>query len=350
MPRHPGGRRAASACVFRLCAAALGVSALLAAGSALALAPCAGTVTGAGDATFYTYTPGSGACSFVGDDGDALVAALNVTDYAGSAMCGRWLRVTGPLGSVTVRIVDLAPDLPAGDIDLNAPAFALIAAPELGRVPVTWETVASPLSETVSVYVSPGSNDWWAALQVRHHRYGIASLEFLGPSGYVAAPRTTWDHFVIDGGLGIPLPISQPFTVRVTDVNGQHLVIPGLRVLAGDEFTTAQQFPLCTGAAPVLPPTVGTGLALLPPSPNPFNPRTTVAFESPGQAPVSLRVYDVAGRQVATLLDGAVLPEGRHLATWDGRDDAGRPVVGGAYLLRLESGGRVEVRKALLLK
>src|SRR5436190_320246 len=73
---------------------------------------------GSGFATFYAYTPGSGACGF-GDDFASPVAAANPVDYAGSKLCGSWVHVTGPLGSVDVRIVDLCPSCAAGDLDLD---------------------------------------------------------------------------------------------------------------------------------------------------------------------------------------------------------------------------------------
>lgn len=323
---------------------------LFAARPALASVPCSGEVQGAGNAYYYTYTPGTGACSFTGDDTDALVAAMNPVDFAGSAICGRWVRVTGPLGSVTVRIIDLSPWLAAGEIDLSATAFAMIGEPWQGVVPVTWETVASPLAETISIVTKDGSNPYWLGLQARHHRYGIASLEYLGSSGYVTIPRESYNYFVVTGMPGVSLPLAAPITVRLTDVHGQQLVIGGLAPNASWEFSTTQQFPACqdyTSGAP-LP---GAGQAvLLPPSPNPFNPRTTVAFELPARGPATLRVFDASGRAVATLLDGQVLEEGRHALAWDGRDDAGRPAPGGLYLLRLEAAGGVQVRKAALLK
>src|SRR5262245_39260780 len=86
-------------------------------------APCVDQ-SGSGFATFYSYVPGSGACSFAGDDFGSLVAAANPVDYANSKLCGSYVHVTGPLGSVDVRIVDLCPSCAAGDLDLNAAAFA----------------------------------------------------------------------------------------------------------------------------------------------------------------------------------------------------------------------------------
>lgn len=78
------------------------------------------------------------------------------------------------------------------------------------------------------------------------------------------------------------------------------------------------------------------GLRLLPPSPSPFRDATVVAFELPRTAAVLVRVLDVRGRVVRTLLrDGGQLPAGRHEATWDGRDEAGHGVAPGTYLVRV---------------
>ncbi|MBK8165071.1 MAG: right-handed parallel beta-helix repeat-containing protein [bacterium] len=71
--------------------------------------------------------------------------------------------------------------------------------------------------------------------------------------------------------------------------------------------------------------------------PNPFNPRTTVAFSVAGDAPVRLGLYDLAGRLMCVLVD-ASLPAGEHQVVWDGRDAAGRAAASGLYVARLESG------------
>jgi hypothetical protein len=75
-------------------------------------------------------------------------------------------------------------------------------------------------------------------------------------------------------------------------------------------------------------------LRLLPGSPNPFGVRTQLGFETPRPVSARLEVYDVAGRLVRILLDGPV-GAGRHVATWDGRDDDGHSVAAGVYLVRL---------------
>jgi len=83
--------------------------------------------------------------------------------------------------------------------------------------------------------------------------------------------------------------------------------------------------------------------------PNPFNPATTIAFNLPQAAPTVLRVHDLRGRLVATIVD-ETLPAGRHQVIWNGRDDAGRPVASGTFFYRLATGGQVWTKKMLLLK
>jgi agmatine/peptidylarginine deiminase len=90
-------------------------------------------------------------------------------------------------------------------------------------------------------------------------------------------------------------------------------------------------------------------LALRQNTPNPFNPTTEIAFDLPETAEVELAVYDVAGRKVATLVDGITEP-GRHRASWNGTDDAGRSVASGVYFFRLSRNGEAIVRKGVLLK
>ena len=85
-------------------------------------------------------------------------------------------------------------------------------------------------------------------------------------------------------------------------------------------------------------------------TPNPFNPRTTIAFALPRPETVTLTVHDLAGRLVRTLVAGEPLPAGHHEREWWGRDDRGRRVASGMYLYRLEAGSYSETRRMTLLK
>ena len=84
--------------------------------------------------------------------------------------------------------------------------------------------------------------------------------------------------------------------------------------------------------------------------PNPFNPATTIAYDVPQQAHITLTVYNLLGQEVARLVN-TVQQAGRYTITWDARNAQGQAVSSGVYLYRLSSStGFVESRRMLLLK
>ena len=83
--------------------------------------------------------------------------------------------------------------------------------------------------------------------------------------------------------------------------------------------------------------------------PNPFNPSTEIRFTVNRAGKGSLRVYNLRGELVRSLLEGT-LRAGPHVLTWDGRDAVGDPAATGVYLYRLEVDGDVGVRKMMLVK
>jgi hypothetical protein len=83
--------------------------------------------------------------------------------------------------------------------------------------------------------------------------------------------------------------------------------------------------------------------------PNPFNPSTTLAFSLASDGQVSLKVMDVRGRRVATLLNEH-RSAGDHTVVWNGKDDTGQQAASGMYFVILESEGQRAVRKIAMLK
>ena len=83
--------------------------------------------------------------------------------------------------------------------------------------------------------------------------------------------------------------------------------------------------------------------------PNPFNPQTTVAFELAEAAAVNLAVYDLTGRLVATLVR-ETYPAGRYRQVWRGKDDSGRQVASGMYVVRMRAGDATDLKKVMLVK
>ena len=83
--------------------------------------------------------------------------------------------------------------------------------------------------------------------------------------------------------------------------------------------------------------------------PNPFNPTTTISYDLPEQAQVTLGIYNLLGKQIKTLVNQSQ-DAGKRIAVWDGTDDLGRQVSAGVYLYQIQAGDFIQTRKMLLLK
>ncbi len=238
-----------------------------------------------------------------GRSGFALAVVLSLA--AASASAGVGAGTGGPL-----------------TIDTLPPVIFGIDAPKGG------ETFISPASVIFSWNVQDDS----PTLELQGHQADIlagsstlASIDLEFVNGYHA-----WNWpvpSVVSGDCRLRLTVRDLFGNQTSVEEGDfRILLPG------------------TDAPPSLRAPV-----LATPAPNPFNPQTDLAFEigEPGLA--HLAIHDPAGRLVRTLLD-ADLPAGRHVRAWDGRDDAGRRVSGGAYLVRLTVDGRAATsRKVVLL-
>ena len=108
--------------------------------------------------------------------------------------------------------------------------------------------------------------------------------------------------------------------------------------------------------APVLKPVPSSDEALVPNRfllhqniPNPFNMETVIQYSIPRTGHVALKIYDLLGQEVRTLVDRET-SAGNHRVTWDGKDKNGTVVPSGVYVYRLISGEHVEQRKMTVIK
>ncbi|MBL7994178.1 fibronectin type III domain-containing protein [bacterium] len=83
--------------------------------------------------------------------------------------------------------------------------------------------------------------------------------------------------------------------------------------------------------------------------PNPFNPSTTIQFDVARSGNVKVKVYNVLGQEVATLVDG-YFETGKQSVQWNGKDALGRQVASGVYMYRLEAGKIAKTKKMMLIK
>lgn len=214
------------------------------------------------------------------------------------------------------------PDGSRADLGVHGGPFAVPGAPPrvtgarlsdagAGRLRLEWDPLAAP---GVASYVA----------------YRDSAADFLPSAGAAVAimahPAASFED--------APPPGSWYYVLAAVDAEGR----------AGGFSERVR--PGGAAAAPELP---AAALAIIGIAPNPFNPRTAVAFTVPAAGPVSLGIYDVRGRLVRTLIS-APLAAGRHEALWDGTDGAGRSVAAGAYLARLAHGDKAAVAKLVLAR
>lgn len=95
-----------------------------------------------------------------------------------------------------------------------------------------------------------------------------------------------------------------------------------------------------------IPVPVIAGLSV---APNPFNPQTEILFTLPSKSEVILRIFDVRGREIRTLISDQ-LDAGEHTAVWNGCDNRGQPQPSGVYLALMEAGSIRLTRRLTLVQ
>jgi hypothetical protein len=98
------------------------------------------------------------------------------------------------------------------------------------------------------------------------------------------------------------------------------------------------------------PPPLVTSTTLHQNYPNPFNPGTAIRFDVAARSPVYLRIYDVGGRVVRTLINGATYEVGEWTIEWDGRNRGGTMAPSGIYFCVFEAAGVSESRKLVIVR
>jgi hypothetical protein len=150
---------------------------------------------------------------------------------------------------------------------------------------------------------------------------GAANPVLYNPFGY---------HAVRDGGFGVPYGFDY----------SRRLVGNVLEDLFGHEPGSSVGSP---------DPSAARATRLVGAWPNPFNPSTAIRFDLAADGPVRLRVYDLSGRRLRTLVD-ETRQAGHHELVWDGRDGSGRELPSGVYFLRMQADGKEEATRLVLLK
>ena len=243
-----------------------------------------------------------------------------VVDVEPDESRGAW-RLTGPSGYVCES---------SGDSTFSGLPFGSYTITWLGAgvwAPMTSASTTRTHDQWSGACVFSGSFQQRAQAVIAIRPPGLAALWLLkGPDGFwrlgagdQAVPGIAPGTYTVDWSPVANWQMPEPSSTTLSVQLGQTITFEGVY------------------HAPAAIPGAEAALRLLPARPNPFNPRTSIAFELPAAAQVRLDIFDLAGRRITTLLS-ASLPAGPHAATWDGTDARGGAAPSGNYVARLTAG------------
>ncbi|HEY3294784.1 MAG TPA: T9SS type A sorting domain-containing protein [bacterium] len=202
-----------------------------------------------------------------------------------------------------------------------------------GRTVTVWfnqppDTTPGPCDFSADIWllrdISPSHIGTWA-------RFGTAPIahDSSTDSMSVILPNDTTINFcrllLVDSSYGAAVTYTDTTDSVFHLGNPFATGLPGFHSVAPSSFDLAQNYP------------------------NPFNPTTQIEFSVPVQAEIRIKVYNIMGQAVRTLVQGTY-PAGIHKITWDGKSDAGISVGSGVYIYRMEGQKFTQVKKMLLMK
>ena len=195
--------------------------------------------------------------------------------------------------------------------------------------------------------------------------FGRVDLLFTTPDGIVEIDFSMLNNLEVEtsnpvpvsittGGDGLPTytfsPAVSPIAMtlkQVDDTNDEagYFGIAGSPCASADDGVLRVEFDPPVGFAS----TLADAFDFAGGYPNPSSGPTTIEFVVPEQMDVTLSIYDVMGRKVATLLQRDVAA-GQHEIQWDGRSESGARLASGLYLMRLQAGNRIATRRLTIVR
>ncbi|KAI8940974.1 hypothetical protein NX059_002224 [Plenodomus lindquistii] len=181
-----------------------------------------------GDATFYGGNLSGGMCSFTGYTIPSGVfgTALSDSNWAGADNCGACVSVTGPNGNkITAMVVDQCPGCGSNHLDLFSDAFAKLAEPSKGVIPVSWDIVPCGITTPIVLKNKEGTSKHWFSMQVMNSNVVVSKLEVStdGGKSWKATTRQPYNFFENSAGFG-----ADTVDVKVTSTGGESIIVKGV--------------------------------------------------------------------------------------------------------------------------
>jgi photosystem II stability/assembly factor-like uncharacterized protein len=174
-----------------------------------------------------------------------------------------------------------------------------------------WDPASGSYYPTTTL--EPGKGYWIAVAQECDLTIGGSAP----PAAAEAAKAMSWQAFADKFGATPPLPPSS-------------VISDQFAANRPEDYGLSQNYPNPLRAAP-------------------FNPETVIEYQLPEASKVSLKIYDLVGREVRTLID-AEKPAGYHRVRWDGKNEHGQILPAGIYFVRMHAAEFTITRKITLLK
>jgi hypothetical protein len=193
------------------------------------------------------------------------------------------------------------------------------ATPGFGKVTLAWVTASETNNEGFNVYRSTARDGGYTE---------IASYQS-DPTlrGQITSPTTT--HYTYQDVVPFVNGVTYYYKLETVDINNFAEFYEGIASAA--PFEPIRDYRLDQNY------------------PNPFNPVTTIPYHLPVTSKVTIKIYDILGREVTALMKDVVQPTGHYTARWDGTSH-GIPVASGTYFYRIEANRFSEVRRMVLLR
>ena len=145
-------------------------------------------------------------------------------------------------------------------------------------------------------------------------------------SNNVNLRKAYWNYLMVtsDGSAGMHNPF---YTVQVLLTSRNYTVgINQISTEVPDQYSISQNYP------------------------NPFNPSTKIDFLIPKSSSVTMKIYDISGRVIKSLVNNKTMLAGKYTVDWNSTDDGGKQVSSGVYFYRITSGNFIATKKMMLLK
>ena len=195
-----------------------------------------------GDATFYGGNVSGGKCSFTGYTIPAGIygTALSDSNWSEAGNCGVCVQVTGPSGTkIKAMVVDECPGCGPNHLDLFPDAFAKLAKPEAGVIPVSWDVVPCGITSPIVLKNKEGTSKYWFSMQVMNSNVPVSKLEVStdGGKSWKSTTRQEYNFFENPAGFG-----TDSVDVKVTSTSGSSIIVKSVSIAPKSTKTGGSNF------------------------------------------------------------------------------------------------------------